>query len=165
MNKVEVAGDIGLLYLQDGDVVLIDVDDVERVTKVGWTKNNCGYAFHSYREPGCRKTKSLLLHRFIMGASPGILVDHDNFDPLDCRKSKMRLATKLENNRYRHGWKRKAKVKGVFWEKRTQRWRAGIGLGNKKHWLGRFSTVQEASDAYAEAATRLFGEFAQINPI
>jgi len=166
MNRIEIAGNIGLLYLQDGDVVLLDAADVNRVASVGgWTKNNHGYAFHSYRESGSRQTKSLLLHRFILEAPSGVLVDHEGFDTLDCRKSKIRLATKLENNRYRHGWKSKVKVKGVFWEERTQKWRAGIGLGSKKYWLGRFASAEQASVAYDEAASRLFGEFAQLNAL
>ena len=56
-----------------------------------------------------------------------------------------------------------SKYKGVCWHKKAQKWMAHIKLNGKLRYLGLFVQEQDAAEAYNEAATKLFGVFANLN--
>lgn len=105
----------------------------------------------------------VLLHRLIMDAKRGEFVDHINGNPLDCRRSNMRLCNRAGNN-----FNKKSKTtstapyKGIT-RKPNGRWLAQIQAHKVHHVLGTFDTPEEAATAYDQAAIRLHGEFACIN--
>ena len=106
------------------------------------------------------------MHRMIMKAKPGELVDHINGDPLDNRRSNLRIATHAENSR--NGKKGTygglpciSKYKGVT--KNGDRLISQIVVDGKHIYLGSFETEEEAARAYDQAAKEHFGEFARLN--
>lgn len=104
------------------------------------------------------------LHRLVMRAGTGQIIDHRNADKLDCRKANLRFATKAQN-----GWNRglaahnKSGFKGVYFCNQTKMWRAEIRANSKCHKIGRFASKEAAARAYDAAARRLHGEFAHLN--
>lgn len=52
--------------------------------------------------------------------------------------------------------------KGVSWHSKAQKWEAKIWVDYTPHYLGLFSSKEDASEAYRSAAMRLFGEFARF---
>ena len=96
-----------------------------------------------------------LLH--VTGAWPAAGVDHVDGDPGNNRLANLREATQAENNQNFAKWKRptSSKYLGVYWDKAKNRWAAMIGHNGKMHYLGRFSTEQEAYAAYLAAKARL----------
>jgi len=52
---------------------------------------------------------------------------------------------------------------GVHWLKGQNLWRANIGYGGKKIYLGFFASESDAARAYAAAAKKYHGEFASLN--
>lgn len=56
----------------------------------------------------------------------------------------------------------KSGFKGVCRHKKNNNFVASIGVDNKNIHLGCFSTAEEAHAAYCEAATKLFGAFANF---
>ena len=110
-----------------------------------------------------RKT-SVLLHRVIMDAKPGEIVDHRNRDVLDNRRSNLRIATKAQNNANSAPRARnKTGIKGAYWDARRCKWRATITVNKRQLWLGYFDSAVEAGLAYDRAAREAFGEFAFVN--
>lgn len=106
----------------------------------------------------------VLLHRLIVGALAGEVVDHINNDPLDNRRENLRACTQQENlfNRKFSGYK--SKFKGV--EHRTKNsWRARLKRDGKDIVIGHFKTEIEAAIAYNKKAKEMFGEFAYLNDI
>jgi hypothetical protein len=85
-----------------GKVAKVSLEDVVRVRRYRWYCDARGYvqAYISITYPR-RTFKRLLLHRFILDAPDGILVDHKEFDTLDNRRSKIRLATHAQNKECR----------------------------------------------------------------
>ena len=121
-------------------------------SKYVWgSKRHTGLYVMAY-PPGDRK-KALRIHRMIMKAKPGEIVDHINGNPLDNRKENLRITTSLVNNQ--NARKRKdgvtSKHKGVSWCKSSKKWKAQIQINKKKKSLGSYKTEIEAAIAYNKA--------------
>jgi hypothetical protein len=78
---------------------LIDDNDIALVSLYHWRLNSGGYVVTNAQVNGKRKT--LYLHRLLMAAAPGQLVDHINRDKLDNRRENLRFVTAQQNNRNR----------------------------------------------------------------
>lgn len=101
-------------------------------------------------------------HRIIlgMGQNDRRIIDHINRDPLDNRKSNLRICTHSQNcmNRIIVG---KSGFRGVVVN--GSGWAAHIKINRKTQHLGTYRTKEDAARAYDAAAQRLFGEFAVLN--
>lgn len=109
---------------------------------------------------------TIYLHREILNAQPGQIVDHIDGDTLNNRRSNLRLASYSQNGA--NSTKRRANTsgyKGVTWDKHRKKWMAAIRVNYKRMYLGRFNTKEEAAKAYNDAAKLHFGEFALLNEI
>lgn len=150
---------------------LVDADVYCRVSHLTWSehiaKRIYSYAVHfawdRSRHP--RKLVKTKLHRLIMDAPDGLMVDHENGDTLDNRRENLRLATHAQNNRNVVYKKVGAasKYKGVKYHKLQGNWFARIGLNGRSISLGYYETDKEAAEAYDLAAIKYHGEFARTN--
>lgn len=93
---------------------------------------------------------------YVHGRWPAVCIDHVNRDPSDNRISNLREADHTQNRVNRGA--PAGKMKGARFN--GSGWVASIKAYGKSKYLGTFSTEEEASRAYAEAASRIFGEFA-----
>lgn len=160
------------LPLTKGKVALISPEDLKLVDKYPWhaRQNRRGGKWYAYTTlpPQDRKTtRSVSLHRFLMDAQPGTLVDHKDGDGLNCQRHNMRIANHTQNNAHRIGkpsWSKNT-YRGVKWHTRDKRWRACLSLNNKTLHLGSFATEEDAARAYNKGALEHFGEFAVLNEV
>lgn len=152
-----------------GYAVLIDNDDAERVLSLKWglkerkqTRDGLVYFRSSYWQDG--KAKSIYLHRFILNAPHGTIVDHINGNTLDNRRSNLRLVSVQDNTRNRKMDRRnKSGYRGVIFS--YGKWRAYIRVDGKHVSLGRFDNKMEAAMAYNKGAMKYFGEHARLNKV
>jgi hypothetical protein len=112
------------------------------------------------RPPG-RGTKQTALHRIIMQAPPGMLVDHINGDTFDNRRANLRICTSAENARNSRGKNGISGFKGVY--PANSRWSAVINVDGRQIYLGVFASKEKAARAYDRAAIEHHGEFARFN--
>lgn len=99
----------------------------------------------------------------VYGNWPERTIDHINCIRDDNRIANLRLANASENQWNKSiGKNNSSGMKGVSFCKQTRRWRASIGVGNKRKCLGRYATVEDAALAYQTAAIEIFGEFARV---
>ncbi len=147
--------------LPRGLFAIVDDDDFERVSRFRWSVSPNGYVVCSTKKSdGSWATQ--LLSRFIMNAPDGVLVDHKKGNKFDNRKSKLRFCTKSQNGFNRGKTNSNTSgFKGVWWDKWNSKWRAGIMVNWKQIHLGRFTDINEAAAAYAEAAKKYHGKFAR----
>jgi hypothetical protein len=102
------------------------------------------------------------MHRLLLNPPEGVEVDHINGNTLDNRRANLRICTHAENSRNRRGRSNsKSGVKGVT--PYPGGWRATINVNGKNVHLGCFTNIDDAAEAYDEAATRYYGEFARTN--
>lgn len=88
------------------------------------------------------------LHRFILNAPEGVLVDHVDHEPLNNRRSNLRLANASENTQ-NIGHVRshnKLGITGVYYHKRTKKYLAYGYKDGKKYELGYYTTPEEAGE-------------------
>ncbi len=153
------------IQLTKGKVALIDDEDFAIVSQHKWHAINQEGEFYARGYiPGRRY---VFLANFLMNPPAGMLVDHANNNPLDNRRSNLRLATPSQNNaNSRKTWTPTSSIyKGVCWHKRWKKWVAQIGQGpgNGPKTLGYFASEEEAARAYDAAAKARWGEFAKLN--
>lgn len=81
------------IKLSQERVAIIDDDDFDKVSKYKWHYVRFGYACANPAWKG----PSLRMHRIIMDAKEGQVVDHVNGDRLDNRKANLRFCTQSQN--------------------------------------------------------------------
>jgi hypothetical protein len=106
------------------------------------------------------------MHRVIIGAKLGELVDHVDGNGINNTRQNLRKATNSQNLINRKNLSNTSGYKGVSYDRghyRNKPWRAQIKINYKSKTLGYFSTPEEAADAYKVASINYFGEFARTN--
>lgn len=148
--------------IKPGTLVTVDECDAKRVLAYKWWLNDSRrsvYAATDFIFPGVGKRK-VYLHRFIVGATQDVIVDHVNGDTLDNRRSNLRFATNsqnIANQKLRDG----RKFRGTTFK--HGKFFAQLHTGGKNHNLGSYEKEEDAARAYDAAALRHFGEFARLN--
>lgn len=101
MIEVPINGKAGV-----GLTAVIDDEDYDKVKTIKW------YNVHGY----ARSRSGVSMHRLILNAPDGLVVDHRNHNRMDNRKSNLRVCTQKENAKNtKHG-------KGYYWSSRHNRW-------------------------------------------
>lgn len=151
-----VFGDSAVLYGPNGELWTVDADTLTTVGHLNWARDTpSDYAMATIEDK-----KRVRLHALIMRPDPGYTVDHISGNAYDNRRANLRVCRADENGRNLPISKANTSgAKGVSWYKAQQCWRAYIVRNRKQHHLGYFDTKDQAADAYARAASELFGEF------
>lgn len=151
---------MGNIIAFGGENVLVDDNIIEEINKYKWHVND-GYV------RGYVNGKVVKLHRFIMKPNKKELIDHINHNPLDNRRSNLRVCTHTQNmaNRLVNKTSRSG-LKGVCYDKsmsRRKRWAAYISHKGKIIKIGRYFTKEDAAAAHDRVALELRGNFAKLN--
>ncbi len=162
-NASALAEGAKLIPLTKDKFAIVDADDYERLSKYKW------HALQDSNNYYARKRRGhgmVLMHRLLLNAPRGLVVDHINHNGLDNRKSNLRLCTVAENNQNSRPCTRPnkwSKYKGVTFDKNRKLFMAAIIHNKKRYFLGRFDSETDAAKAYDKKASELFGEFAYLN--
>lgn len=152
------------IRLTNGKYALVDDDDFYMVSGYIWRSinhhRNTGYAGTIINK------KLVLMHRMILDAKKGQIIDHINHNGIDNRRKNIRLCTSSQNcmNKIKRCKKTDTPYKGIYRGYKGS-WRACIRINGKTIHLGSHSTQKEAALAYNKKAKEIFGEFALLNKI
>ena len=152
------------INLTQGKFTIISDEDFDKISEYKWFYGMCngiGYACAN-QFFGNGKYKRLLMHRIIMDAPPDKMTDHINKDPLDNRRSNLRLCTNAQNQFNSKTKLGASGIKGVSWHKIANKWRTQLRIGNKRIHLGLFKNKLDAGKAYQDAVKKYHGEFAGV---
>jgi hypothetical protein len=166
------------IKLFGGHVVLVDDEDYDWLNEYSWhlrqnPKMGSAYPCASVKENG--QWKEVPMHRMILGANDGDVVDHVDMDKMNNRKENLRFATRGLNranslpNKSRNGEPPTSKYKGVTRTKHKKGnktysyWRAQITVNGTTLYLGSPKSEIEAACLYDIAAHNYFGEYARLN--
>ncbi len=154
-----------VIDLTQGRHAIIDSEDFEKVKKYKWHLMSNKAKTHFYARCNVYtkgKGKNIYLHRLIMNAEKGKLVDHKDGDGLNCKKSNLRISTQAQNQQNRKKFKSSTGYKNVVGKDRKT-FRYTITVEGKRKYIGNFTKAVDAARAYDEHAKKLFGEFARLN--
>lgn len=121
----------------------VDDDDFDWLNQWRWHLSE-GYV--SRRDP-LEPSKRVRMHRLILGLERGDprQGDHIDLNPLNNQRRNLRIAThgqNQQNRRSRAGVS--SRFRGVSWDKYTGRWRVRCQVEGRSHYLGSFSSEEEA---------------------
>lgn len=162
--------DSQLVQLRDTDEfqARVDYEDALWLSQWKWYSSKRGYARRTAN--GTADTASTLMHRVILEFHGydlmGMDVDHINGNPLDNRKSNLRIVSHQENcfNR-KLSRNNSTGHKGVSVYRPNGKFKASIKVNYQQKHLGYFDTAEEAAIAYNKAAVQYFGECARLNEV
>lgn len=156
MNLVQVT-------LKDGSITQVDEQDAGVLALGAWRYSSCGrkkYVMWSTTRDGVRV--QFRLHRLILGARSGQIVDHIDGNTLNNARSNLRFVTAAENARNSVKGKRSgSRFKGVT--RHPDGWNARIWNGEKNVYLGKTQNEVQAAYWYDLASIEMHGEFGRRN--
>ncbi len=144
--------------LTRGRAAIVDDEAFEDLKQYRWYCSSHGYAVRNF---GGRIVR---MHRQLLAAGLGQIVDHINRDRLDNRKANLRFASALQST-WNSGVRpaNSSGFKGVSRSDSKRNWTARIRVNGKRFNLGSYATAIEAAHAYDAAARSYHGEFAKTN--
>lgn len=152
-----------IIPLTQGLCAVVDAADMAMLSQYKWSCTGGRHTHAAARDP-FNKGKHVKMHRLIMQAAPGQIVDHVNGDPLDNRRVNLRIVDSRQNSMNRAprtGPTRTSSYKGVG--KRGDMYIARIRVDGALIELGRSRCELESARMYNEAAVRCFGPYARLN--
>ena len=147
------------MFLLNIGEILIDKKYIPIVQSSTWSLISGGYA-----QGKSGKYKGQLLHRVIAkltGLDTSDQIDHKDRNPRNNLLFNLRPATNAQNRANSKSYNESG-YKGVYWNKRAQKWMAQITVNRKKIYLGLFDDPKKAHVAYCKAARKYHGEFARV---
>lgn len=168
------ASEVKEVPLTQGKVALIDSKDYELVSKYKWSAARCGRRDTDFCAIGHEKVngkyRTLRMHSLLMRPQEGMVVDHINHNPLDNRRSNLRICTR-QQNRFNSlaPLDNTSGYKGVSWHQtgggRWGYWRVRFTVNGKRVNGGIFKELKEAVLKYNELARVHHGEFGTIHEV
>jgi hypothetical protein len=147
--------------LTQGKFARVDPQDYAELSRHKWCAAKQGNSFYAVRSDGDRQ---LRMHRVIMNAPAGMVVDHIDHDGLNNVKRNLRTCTRSQNARNQQPQKgRSSPYIGVCWCKRERKWYSRIHDQGRQRSLGLFENERDAARARDAAAIALHGEYAFLN--
>lgn len=136
-----------------GGNIQVDDEDYELLNRYNWNCTPLGYA-----------QTPIFMHRIIMNAPKGMVVDHIDNNPRNNQKHNLRICTHQENTRHRAG-NSKTHLKGVKPPdgKRNPNWTTVIGYQGRQYQVFGLPDEHTAALMYDFWATYLHGDFAHTN--
>ncbi len=150
--------------LTQGKVAIVDDCDYDYLSQWKWCISNGYAARRKSKHSGHLETMHSLI--FKRQGFQGEMVDHIDRNTLNNRRSNLRPATMTQNQYNCPAQKNNTSgFKGVWLDKRANKWRAQIRAGGKSIYLGTGVTKEDAARIWNEGALKLHGEFAYQNVI
>ena len=134
--------------------VLVDDEDYDSVAQFRWYETRGGYA--------CSNSSPIYrIHRYILNAKKGEVIDHINGNKLDNRKENLRFCSRAENcrNRRKSPDGRSLEDRGAYYMARLNQWQSSIHVDGRLEYIGLFASKEDANNAYKKASLEHYGEF------
>jgi hypothetical protein len=136
------------INLTNGGVTIVSECDYEYLSQWNWYRNDKGYALR------CKGGKKM--HRIILNAQDGEIVDHKNRIKLDNTRDNIHITTAYQNAQNQPSRKSfNKKYKGVDKTSANGGWQSRCRMFGQSHHLGVYNTEKAAAYAYNKKVIEL----------
>lgn len=149
-NIIEIRENYAVLIIKSKkygiNEILIDKEDIEKVSKYQWHLSKSSNPedsdiFYVKTNDYHNNKKHFYLHRYLMNCPDDKCIDHINHNTFDNRKENLRICTiEINNNNMSLSKANKTGHKHIAFDKRTNKFILSI----KGKFFGRFKTIEEA---------------------
>lgn len=147
--------------LTQGLAALVDDADYEWLSQWKWCVQVSASKLYAARH---KNRKCIMMHRVIMQAETGQVVDHLNRNGLHNYRENLRITDQSHNVQNADTKTNNTSgYTGVSWSKSRNKWHASIKVNYTNIHLGYYKCVEEAARAYDKRARELFGTCARLN--
>ena len=155
-NEWIIDGSVAIGVTSSGEMFEIDIVDLNMVKDFCWRIHARGYVVANAKSG---TNKIISLHRHILDADDGVIIDHKDRNKLNNKRSNLRIATKSQNNSNIN--MRSDNTSGFTGVKRAKsgKWVAQITHNKVRLHLGTFDKICDAIDARISAEIKYHGEF------
>ena len=131
-------------------------------TRAGYVSPSDGYRYVGI--DGQKTPEHILAWFYMTGEWPQHEIDHKDRNRQNCAWDNLRTATSSQNKMNRGpNSVNTSGIKGVSWRKDRNKWDVRVMVEKKNFYIGLFSDLQEATEAYNAAALRLHKEYACLS--
>jgi hypothetical protein len=167
-NVYDLTGEYGIGYTSKGEEFWFDLEDYDKIKDYCWYLAGHGYFKARTLKSDNFKSDKIYLHRIIMDAKDGELVDHIHHNKNECnydnRKSNLRIVGYSENGMNSViPANNKSGCKGVFYDNTYNKWVARICINRKTIQIGSYESISDAIDARQDAEKKYFGKYSYFN--
>lgn len=169
LYDLKITGSVATFYDSKGrGPIIIDTEDLHLLQDRSWTAYQQQTNWYARTMMGPKRLqKCVRLHRLLLQAGPGQIVDHIDGNGLNNCKANLRVCSTTQNGQNRRKGRGPASsvFKGVSKVTRRKLWRATIRVAGTQVLLGCFKLEADAALAYNKAALKYFGEYANLNKV
>lgn len=151
-----------LITLSQGLYAKISDCDYERVSALRWSAQRKRQKQEAYYARRSHEGKALWMHRFIIGAQPGQVVDHINGDGLDNQRENLRFVTYSEN-RVRARTARKSHGFQGISKSSKNRWKVGVTVDGHNYRKSGFFSAEDAAKHHDEIIRTRGADLCRLN--
>ena len=157
-NDYDISNDFGIGYFSIGEMFYFDLEDYDKIKDFYWSKSH-GYAVtRIYKNDNI---EYIYMHRLVIGAQRGYVVDHIDRNRANNIKNNLRITNNSGNARNASIAKNNMSgFTGVIYDNNCDKWVAQITVNYQNKSLGRFTNKEDAIRARLQAEKEYFGEFA-----
>lgn len=130
--------------LSNGQKALVSDEDYERVSQYPWSLRGHGRARARKSKRRGGDGSYVELHRFVMDAQPGQIVDHIDGNPLNCQRENLQFITQSRNLMKSS---LASRTSGTYFHKGSGKWGARCRVDGKLVYIGMFDTQADAATA------------------
>ena len=148
------------ILLTKGMVTLVDDADYKKLSRWKWSYDRYAYRTILHKDG---KKSSWRMHRELLSPPPKMHVDHINGNPLDNRRSNLRICTPAENIRNCRGRNKTSKYHGVSWDKSRNKWKVALGYDYGCYQICRVDSEEEAAYIADQIRLQFHGDHIRLN--
>lgn len=151
------------IIIKEGVEAFVDDEDYEYLSQMKWSLMANGYAICGRKIQGIDK-KSNMMHRLVINAKKGQIVDHIDRNRINNTKQNLRFVS-IEQNCHNSSKRKNAKnkFKGTVYRERVNAYESRCKMFGKHNNLGTYKTEIAAAYAYNKKALELSPDYVFLN--
>lgn len=146
LNKYKIKNDIVEIEVKENlrkEICIVDLESFEKIKKINKTLFLFKEKLYIYFVVNRKKIR---LHRFLTNCPKDLEVDHINRNILDNRICNLRVCDKVINTQNTiHQKNSKTKMRGVYFDKKRNKYRGYVQVNNERKFLGWFDDIEECA--------------------